>query len=323
MSTRAKAGTFRLNPKYDLNLSSTTPISPLPTSVRSAMRDPCWLTAMQEEYRALMANRTWTLVPRPAGANLVSGKWIFRHKLRSNGSLERYKARWVLRGFSQRPDVDFDETFSPVVKSATIRTVLAVAAARYWPVHQMDVNNAFLHGFLQERVYCQQPAGFVDDQCPDHVCLLNRSLYGLKQAPRAWYDRFMAFLCSIGFVVTKSDHSLYVLRRGQDTAFLLLYVDDIVLMASTDSLLCAITRQLQAEFSMKDLGPLRFFLGIRVTRSATGFFLDQEQYVDDLLERVQDCKPISTPVDTHTKLDADTGSPVRDASEYRSLVGAL
>jgi histone deacetylase 1/2 len=114
---------------------------------------------MQEEYRALMENRTWTLVPRPPGANVVSGKWLFRHKLNGDGTLERYKARWVVRGFSQRPGVDFDETFSPVVKTATIRAVLTIAAARDWPVHQMDVNNAFLHGHLSERVYCQQPAG--------------------------------------------------------------------------------------------------------------------------------------------------------------------
>jgi histone deacetylase 1/2 len=124
---------------------------------------------MQEEYRALMENRTWTLVPRPPGANVVSGKWLFRHKLNGDGTLERYKARWVVRGFSQRPGVDFDETFSPVVKTATIRAVLTIAAARDWPVHQMDVNNAFLHGHLSERVYCQQPAGFVDPHRPHHV----------------------------------------------------------------------------------------------------------------------------------------------------------
>jgi hypothetical protein len=112
---------------------------------------------MQDEYRALMSNRTWELVPRPPGANIVTGKWLFRHKLKADGTLERYKARWVVRGFTQRPGVDFSKTFSPVVKSATVRTVLAIAASRAWPVHQMDVNNAFLQGQLRERVYCQQP----------------------------------------------------------------------------------------------------------------------------------------------------------------------
>uniref|UniRef100_A0A453KU28 Reverse transcriptase Ty1/copia-type domain-containing protein n=1 Tax=Aegilops tauschii subsp. strangulata TaxID=200361 RepID=A0A453KU28_AEGTS len=144
--------------------------------------------AMQEEYMTLMANQTWSLVPRPPGTNIVSGKWLFRHKFKADGSLERYKARWVVRGFSQRLGIDFDETFSPVVKSATIRVVLALAAAGDWPVHQMDMNNAFLQGYLTERVYCQQSAGFVDASRPNHVCLLDRSLYGLGQAPRAWFD---------------------------------------------------------------------------------------------------------------------------------------
>ena len=127
---------------------------------------------MQVEYRALMENRTWTLVPRPRNANIVTGKWLFHHKLNSDGSLERYKARWVLRGFSQRPGVDFDETFSPVVKAATIRVVLTIAAWRQWPVHQMDVNNAFLHGRLTEHVYCQQPASFIDAAYTENVCII-------------------------------------------------------------------------------------------------------------------------------------------------------
>lgn len=155
MITRARAGKFFPNPKYAENNSvSTTPtISPIPKSVHAALRDVNWLTAMHDEFSALMVNRTWTLVPRPPGAKIVTGKWLFRHKLKEDGSLERYKARWVVRGFSQRPGVDFDETFSPVVKAATVRTVLTVAASRGWPVHQMDVNNAFLHGHLAERVY--------------------------------------------------------------------------------------------------------------------------------------------------------------------------
>jgi hypothetical protein len=135
-------------------------------------------------------------VPAPPGANVVTGKWIFKLKLRADGSLERYKARYVLWGFTQRPGVDFDETFSPVVKPATIRTVLTLALARDWPVHQLDVTNAFLHGTLTETVYCTQPVGFVDPTQPDMVCKLNKSLYGLKQAPRAWYSCFATFLCS-------------------------------------------------------------------------------------------------------------------------------
>jgi len=159
------------------------------------------------------------------------GAWL------ADGSLERYKARWVLRGFTQRPGIDYDETFSPVVKPATVRTVLSLAVSRHWPVHQLDVKNAFLHGNLYETVYCVQPSGFEDSSHPDFLCLLNRSLYGLKQAPRAWYSRFANFLLHLGFVEAKTNTSLFVFHRGQDTAYLLLYVDDIVLTASSTELL--------------------------------------------------------------------------------------
>jgi hypothetical protein len=118
-----------------------------------------------------------------AVASATSSKAVTSSKYRADGSLARHKARWVVRGFSQRYNMDYDETFGPVVKPATIRVVLSIAASRSWPIHQLDVKNAFLHGHLNETVYCQQPPGFVDLVAPDHVCLLQKSLYGLKQAP--------------------------------------------------------------------------------------------------------------------------------------------
>jgi hypothetical protein len=130
--------------------------SPVPSSVRIALADPHWCRAMEEEYAALLANHTWDLVSRPPSTNVVIGKWLFRHKLTSDGSHDRYKARWVLRvkGFTQRPGVDYDETFSPVVKFTTVRTVLSLALSQNWAIHQLDVKNAFLHGTLTETVYC-------------------------------------------------------------------------------------------------------------------------------------------------------------------------
>lgn len=230
-----------------------------------------------------------------------------------------------MRRFSQRPGLDFDQTFSPVVKPATIRTVLHLAAARDWPVHQFDVKNAFLHGDLTQTVYCQQPAGFVNPARPDDVCLLRKSLYGLKQAPRAWFQRFATHLRQLGFASSKSDSSLFVLRRGSDVAHLLLYVDDIVLTASTTTLLVRIIDQLRTEFAMKDLGPVHFFLGIQVRRSKDGFFLSQKQYTEEVLDRagMTDCKPASTPVDTKAKLSSSTGQSVANLTFYRSIVGAL
>jgi len=171
MATRGKTG-YR-QPRLALHAEA---LSPLPRSCRDALADPHWRRAMEDEYAALQANHTWDLVPRPAKANVVTGKWIFKHKFNADGSLERYKARWVLRGFTQRPGVDYDETFSPVVKPATVRTVITLAHSKDWPIHQLDVKNAFLHGTLSETVYCSQPTGFADSALPEHVCWLNKSL---------------------------------------------------------------------------------------------------------------------------------------------------
>jgi hypothetical protein len=282
---------------------------------------------MDEEYAALLANQTWDLVPRPPGSNVVTGKWIWTHKRRADGSLERYKARWVLRGFTQRPGIDYAETFSPVVKPATVRTVLSLALERSWPVHQLDVKNAFLHGTLTETVYCSQPAGFVDASRPDFVCRLNKSLYGLKQAPRAWYSRFATFLQTLGFTEAKSDTSLFIYHYGGETAYLLLYVDDIVLTASSESLLHRIIASLQKEFAMKDLGVLHHFLGVTVEPRPSGLFLHQRQFTCDILERagMTACQSCSTPVDTQGKL-SEAGGPMlgpADSTAYRSLAGAL
>jgi hypothetical protein len=280
---------------------------------------------MSDEYQALVANGTWKLVPRPPGVNVVSGKWIFKHKYQSDGTLAQHKARWVVRGFSQQYGIDYDETFSPVVKPATIRTVLSIAASRHWPIHQLDVKNAFLHGHLNETVYCQQPPGFVDPSAPDSVCLLQKSLYGLKQAPRAWYQRFAAYIRQLGFISSASDTSLFIYKDGSSIAYLLLYVDDIVLTASTSDLLQRIIAQLHSEFAMTDLGILHHFLGISVTRTTDGLFLSQRQYAVDLLQRagMTECHPTATPVDSKSKLSASDGKPVADPSEYRSLAGAL
>jgi hypothetical protein len=324
MLTRARAGVFKPNPRYAHRVS-TAAISPIPKSARAALQDPNWFAAMQAEFDALRANETWALVPRPAGVNVVSGKWGFRHKLNPDGSLDRYKARWVVRGFSQRPGIDFGDTFSPVVKPSTIRTVLSIIASKNWPAHQLDVSNAFLHGHLQGQVFAQQPVGFVDPARPHHICSLSKSLYGLKQAPRAWFLRFTRHIKTLGFTATRSDSSLFVLRRGAETAFLLLYVDDMVLIASTDALLWAIIAQLQQEFKIKDMGPLHFFLGVDVQRSSSGFFLSQSQYAEDVLERagMANCKLLPTPVDTKPKLSSSDGNLLSDPSYYRSIAGAL
>ena len=324
MVTRSQTGNLRPVQRFNYTAMQTS-VSPVPSNYRSALADPNWRAAMADEYKALVDNNTWRLVPRPPGANVVTGKWIFRHKFHSDGTLARHKARWVVRGYSQQHGIDYDETFSPVVKPATIRVVLSIAASRSWPIHQLDVKNAFLHGNLEETVYCQQPSGFVDPSAPTAVCLLQKPLYGLKQAPRAWYQRFATYIRQLGFTSSASDTSLFIYKDGDNVAYLLLYVDDILLTASSTSLLQHITARLHSEFAMTDLGDLHFFLGISVTRSSNGLFLSQRQYAVDLLRRagMSECHPTATPVDARCKLSATDGAPVSDPTEYRSLAGAL
>ncbi|KAJ9554477.1 hypothetical protein OSB04_018522 [Centaurea solstitialis] len=300
-------------------------LSPIPTNPKVAMLDQNWKDAMLTEYNALLKQHTWELVPRPTDTNIIRCHWLFRHKFRSDGTLERYKARLVVNGKSQEVRVDCDQTFSPVVKPSTIRIVLSLAMGRKWDIHQLDVKNVFLHGDLHETVFMHQPLGFCNPSYPDYVCKHRKSLYGLKQAPRAWYQKFAAYLIHLGFVCSKSDTSLFIYKHNNELAYLLLYVDDIVLTTSSSTLKEQIIQSLKGEFDMTDLGPLSYFLGVSVTRTANTMFLSQRKYTEAIIKRatMENCKPVATPVDTNSKLSLSAGKPVDDPSLYRSLAGAL
>ncbi|KAJ0928153.1 putative RNA-directed DNA polymerase [Helianthus annuus] len=325
MQTRSQSGIFKPRHPMSLNTETSPSISPLPKSHLTALNDPNWKIAMTNEYEALLANNTWELVPRPSDAPVIRCMWLFKHKYHADGTLERHKARLVVNGKSQTVGIDCDETFSPVVKPTTIRTVLSLATSRAWPIHQLDVKNAFLHGHLKETVYMFQPPGFTSSSHPKHVCKLKRSLYGLKQAPRAWYQRFAGYLSKCGFTSSVCDNSLFVYHKGDQVAYLLLYVDDIILTASNDSLLRSIISSLSAEFNMTDLGHLHHFLGIAVHKQKNGLLLSQSTYAQDILARANmtNCNPVSTPVEVGSKLSATDGVPFADGSLYRSLAGAL
>ena len=190
---------------------------------------------MKEELVALHDNHTWALVPHPLNVNVVGSKWVFRLKIKEDGSIDRFKARLIARGFTQIPGVDFDDTFSLVIKPTTIRLVISLAISHNWTLNQLDVKNAFLHGVLKETVYMEQPPGFVEPELSDHVCLLKKSLYGLKQAPRAWFDRLSQFLLHIGFHCSKADPSLFILRNSSMVIILLIYVNDILVVGNDSS----------------------------------------------------------------------------------------
>lgn len=220
MTTRSQNNIFK--PKH-INVTTRHKLpEPIePTCVSQAIREPHWRHAMSKEFNALIRNGTWELVAPSHFQNLVGWKWVFRIKRKPNGNVDRYKARLVAKGFHQRPGIDYTETFSPVIKPTTIRVVLCLAITQGWPLRQLDINNAFLHGSLSEEVYMSQPPGFIDPLFPSHVCKLQKSLYGLKQAPRAWYNELSSFLISYGFHNSKSDASLFIYQHDGILAYFL------------------------------------------------------------------------------------------------------
>jgi hypothetical protein len=188
-----------------------------------------WEDAMIEEYQSIIKNDVWEIVPRPKSKDVVSSKWLFKIKHVVDGSIEKYKARFVTRGFSQKEGIDYEETFAPVARYTSIRTIIALAAKMKWKLHQMDVKTAFLNGVIEEEVYIEKPQGFEVEDMKSHVCRLKKALYGLKQAPRAWYGRIDSFLTSLGFTKSKADSNLYFKIMDNEPVILLLYVDDLFL----------------------------------------------------------------------------------------------
>jgi hypothetical protein len=184
---------------------------------------------------------------------------------KSDGIIDRYKARLVAKGFKQRYVIDYEDMFNPVVKMATIRIILSIAVSRKWCMRQLDVQNAFLHGVLEEDVFMKQPLGYVDSNFSQHVCKLDNALYGLKQAMRAWYSKLSAKFVRLGLQVSKADTSLFIYNKFRVTIFLLVYVDDIIVTSSYQAAVTTLLDDLRSDFALKDLGDLYYFLGIQVT----------------------------------------------------------
>ncbi|KAL8110481.1 hypothetical protein AgCh_026264 [Apium graveolens] len=220
-----------------------------------------WSKAMEEEMRSLQQNHTYDLVKLPKGKRALKNKWVYRLKTDKNSGQTRYKARLVVKGFSQKKGVDFEEIFSPVVKMSSIRVVLGLAAKLNLEVEQLDMKTAFLHGNLEEEIYMEQPEGFRVPGKEDFVCRMRKSLYGLKQAPRQWYKKFDSFMKTHGYRKTSSDHCVFVKRFSEDDSIiLLLYVNDMLILGHDASKLEKLKKDLSNTFSMKDLGPAKQIL---------------------------------------------------------------
>ncbi|WVZ49109.1 hypothetical protein U9M48_000490 [Paspalum notatum var. saurae] len=299
-----------------------------PYNLEQALSSPEWKQAMDVEYSALMRNHTWELVPPKKGINLIDSRWVFKVKKKADGSVERLKARLVAKGYKQRYGVDYLDTFCPVVKTTTIRVILSLAISRGWSMRQIDIQNAFLHGVLEEEVYMKQPPGYCDPDRPsDYICRLKKALYGLKQAPRAWHSRLTGKLHELGFRSSVADASLLVFKQAGITMYMLVYVDDIIIVSSSNSATEKLIQKLMVDFAVKDLGPLEYFLGIEVKQKGNGILLSQKRYALDLIKKagMHKCKPISTPMTATEKLLKNQGTTLNgeDQFRYRSIVGGL
>jgi len=264
---------------------------------------------MQDEMKSLHEDETFELVKLPKGKKALKNKWVFRIKQEEHSSQPRFKARLVVKGFNQRKGIDFDEIFSPVVKMTSIQTVLGMAASFNLEIEQMDVKTAFLHGDLEEEIYMEQPEGFIEKGKENYVCKLKKSLYGLKQASRQWYKKFESVMGEQDYKKTTSDHCVFVKKFSDDDyIILLLYVDDMLIVGQNSVRINSLKKQLSKSFAMKDLGPAKQILGMKITRNrrTKKLWLSQEKYVEKVLQRfrMENAKAVSCPLTNHFKLSS-------------------
>ncbi|GJY34550.1 retrovirus-related pol polyprotein from transposon TNT 1-94 [Tanacetum coccineum] len=254
---------------------------------------------MQEELNEFERLGVWELVPRPDKVMVITLKWIYKVKLDELGGILKNKARLVARGYRQEEGIDFEESFAPVARLEAIRIFLAFAAHMNMVVYQMDVITAFLNGNLQEEVYVSQPDGFANPDNPNHVYKLKKALYGLKQAPRAW--------------------------EGKELLLVQIYVDDIIFVASTPELCDLFAKIMCSKFKMSMMGKISFFLGLQISQSPRGIFINQSKYALESLKKYgfDSCDPVDTPMVEKSKLDEDKEGKVVDPSHYRGMIGTL
>ena len=310
------------NPHTAFSLSISGTIDP--TSFKEANQLECWQNAMLAELEALDKNKTWSLVPLPPDKKAVGCRWVYRTKFNADGTIQRHKARLVAKGFTQTEGVDFFETFSPVVKLTTVRFILSLAVSSGWFLYQLDVDNAFLHGELNEEVFMKPPPG-MRLPSPKLVCKLHKSLYGLRQSSRQWNAKLTAALINYGFTQSMADYSLFVQKTDDSFTVLLVYVDDIVLTGNNLTTINHIKAYLHSQFHIKDLGNLKYFLGFEVARSRRGLVLHQRKYCLDILSEfgLTGCKPAPTPTNSSGKINETEGNLLPDPTHYRRLVGKL
>ena len=287
---------------------------------------------MDEEYQSLMVNKTWSLVPLPTGRSAIGCRWIFKLKRGPDGSIQRYKARFVAKGYSQRPGVDYLETYSPVVKLDSLRCILSIASSRDLDMMQLDVKTAFLHGEVIEELYVNQLEGFIANGNESLVCRLHKGLYGLKQSSRLWNITFDLFITKFGFLSSSADPCVYYRETDSEFTILAIWVDDGLLCSTKSSTNDEILLYLESHFSMTS-GPADFFIGLQISRDRPHrkLLLSQPQYILRILKRfnMDKCHAITVPADPHARLDSSMSPSnpediqIMSSKPYNEAIGCL
>ena len=285
---------------------------------------PMWKEAIKSEFDSILQNHTWELLDLPAGCKPLGCKWVFKKKLKTDGSVDKYKARLVVKGYKQQKGLDYFDTYSPVTRITSIRIMLAIAAMRNLEVHQMDVKTAFLNGDIDEEIYMEQPEGFVVPGQERKVCKLVKSIYGLKQAPMKWHEKFDQVVLPNGFKTNECDSCVYYKDDENGYVMMTLYVDDLLIAGSNDKVIKSAKDMLRSRFDMKDMGPADVILGVKISRTSEGLALSQQHYVDKILERFMkdDTETARTPVDMTLHLSKNKGVGVSQL-EYSRIIGSL
>lgn len=281
-----------------------------------------WIEAMREEYVSLVKNNTWCLVDLPKGETVIDNRWVFKVKVNADDSIDRFKARLVARGFTQVYGINYTETFSPVVRFSSIRTILAVAAKNKMSLRQFDIKTAFLNGDLSETVYMKQPIGFSDGT--NKVCKLSKSLYGLKQASRCWNEKFTHFIKVFKFVQSNADPCVFIRKTNGETIVLAIYVDDGLLAATNESCFRPVIDFLSKHFEVKEL-EAKCYLGLQIDQRIDGsIFISQKSYAKKVIERfgMVDAHPVSTPMENHHVLQKNDNGKTT-VFPYREAIGSL
>ena len=314
---------------------STTARSTFPNSYAEAMTRPdaqFYHEAACKEIDALLENKTWELAKLPPGRKAIGSRWVFVIKHKADGSVERYKARLVAQGYSQRPGLDYGETYASTVKWATLRAILAIAAFEDLEVESVDISSAFLNGEIDAEIYMQQPEGFTQGDKTDVLRLL-KSIYGLKQASRIWHDKLDSVLSTIGFKKVQSDNSLWIYMKDGVRIIVPVFVDDLTLVSKDMASINSVIAHLEKNFKLRRLGGIEFLLGVKIERDRGKhtIHLSQRQYILDILERYgfSSCTPVSTPINPGVNLSEEQCSLTPEEMEemrhipYISAVGSL